>query len=96
MRLRGVLQRVLLVDRDFHLAAGDHVEQILGGGEQVLALGGVGVQRRARREQRALGLQQMPMLNASIGPDALPKIANMPSGRMQSSDAGNVVLPMPS
>ena len=36
------------------------------------------------------------MLNASIWPDALPKLANMPSGRMQSSEAGNVVLPMPS
>ena len=36
------------------------------------------------------------MLNAVIGPDALPKLTNMPSGLMQSSDAGNVVLPMPS
>ena len=36
------------------------------------------------------------MLKASIWPDALPKLANMPSGRMQSSEAGNVVLPMPS
>ena len=36
------------------------------------------------------------MLKASIEPDALPKLTNMPSGLMQSSDAGKVALPTPS
>ena len=59
MRLGSVAQRVFLVDRDFHGAAADHGEQVVGDGKQILALGGVGVERRARGEQRTLELQDV-------------------------------------
>ena len=37
-----------------------------------------------------------PMSNASIPPEAEPKLANMPNGLRQSSEAGKVALPTPS
>src|SRR5262249_12495974 len=39
---------------------------------------------------------RMLILKASIGPDAEPKLTNMPSGLIQSREAGNVALPTPS
>src|SRR6266550_7782335 len=59
VRLADVLERVFLVDRDFHLAACHHVEQVVGDREQILAFGGISVERRARAEQRALLLQEV-------------------------------------
>src|SRR5262249_7393898 len=54
MGLCRVLQRVFLVDRNLDLAAPDHVEQLLGRREQILALGRVGVERGPRDVERAL------------------------------------------
>jgi len=38
----------------------------------------------------------MIRLNGGTGPDELPKLTNMPRGARQSSDAGNVSLPIES
>src|SRR4030095_11004674 len=57
MRLLHVLERVFLIDRDLDLAARHHAEQVVGDRKQVLALGRLGVERRARTEQRT-GLMQ--------------------------------------
>src|ERR1043165_6792202 len=59
VRLHGVLELVFLIPPNLDLAAADHVEQVLGGGDEVLALGDVVVERRAGREQRTLGLQDV-------------------------------------
>src|SRR5581483_8833771 len=59
VRLLRVLERVFLVHRDFHRAGADLLEQVRGDGEQVFALGGVVVERRPRRKQRAFGLQDI-------------------------------------
>ncbi|MCI0467828.1 MAG: hypothetical protein L0Y57_12610 [Beijerinckiaceae bacterium] len=34
--------------------------------------------------------------NLTIGPEAEPKLTNIPNGRKQSSEAGKVALPTPS
>src|SRR5689334_22105078 len=52
--LRGVAQWVALVDLDLDGALQHDVEELAGGGQQILARGGVGVERRAGQEQRAL------------------------------------------
>src|SRR5262245_47625153 len=59
VRLCGVLQRIFLIDRDFHRAGTDNLEQIGRHCHQVLALGSVMVERRARCEKRTLGLQDI-------------------------------------
>src|SRR5262249_49907906 len=51
VRLLRLLERVLLVDRDLHLAAADDVEQVVCGRDEVFALGRVGVERRPGREE---------------------------------------------
>ena len=51
---------------------------------------------RSGRRFRVWQDQFGPAPPYATGPDALPKLTNMPSGRRQSSDAGNVVLPTPS
>ncbi len=95
MRTLGVLERIFLVDRNFDLAAADNLEQIIGGGEKLLARGDIVVERRPGSRTAILGLQVLRM-KASTWPDDEPKLANNPRGRMQSSEAGNVVLPTPS
>src|SRR6266852_272812 len=59
MRLLRVLERIFLVHRDLHRPARNHVEQVVRGLEQVLALGDIVVERRTGGEQRALGLQNV-------------------------------------
>ncbi|NJM09209.1 hypothetical protein HC891_27920, partial [Candidatus Gracilibacteria bacterium] len=56
--LGGVGQRVLVVDVDLDVTLLHHVEQVVGGLHQVLALGHVGHQRGPRHVQRALGGEQ--------------------------------------
>src|SRR6516164_6255109 len=90
-----IAQRVLLIDRDLHRSLADDVEQIVGDRQQVLAFGCIGIERRTRGIKRPL-VCKILMLKASTCPEALPKLTNMPSGLRQSSDAGKVVLPMPS
>ena len=77
--LGGVLQGEVLVDAELD-RAGDHgPEQILGGGDQVLALADVGVERGARQEERALGREHADV-EAGTGPVALPKLTMSPRG----------------
>src|SRR6185369_4796167 len=59
VRLPGFLQRILVFDRYLDGAGADLLEQVLGHGHQVLALGGVVVERRPRGEERTLGLQDV-------------------------------------
>src|SRR5215510_3674574 len=59
VRLLRILERVLLIDRNLDLAARHHAEQVVGDRKQVLALGRIGVERRARAEERALLLQEI-------------------------------------
>src|SRR5260370_27780019 len=54
MCLRRVLQRVGLVDGDLDGAAADDLEEFLRHGDKILAVGGVGVERRPRQVERAL------------------------------------------
>src|SRR5260221_6402617 len=54
MRLRRVLQRVGLVDGNLDGAAGDDVEELLRHGDEIRALGGVGVESWPREVERAL------------------------------------------
>src|SRR5260221_10037415 len=58
VRLGGVLQRIGLIDRDLDRAGEHHVEQLFRHGNQILALGGIGVQRRAVYVERSLLRQQ--------------------------------------
>src|ERR1700719_4457809 len=59
VRLGDVLEGVALVDRDLHLAAGHHAEQVVGDRQQILALGRIGIEGRTSGEERALGLQDI-------------------------------------
>src|SRR5690242_1718950 len=61
MRLGRVPERVAVVDFDFHLARAHDFEQILGGGQEIVALGGIGRQGRSREVERAL-LRKRPQL----------------------------------
>src|SRR5215472_3436436 len=54
VRLRGVLQRVPVVDLDLHLPGGHDVEEVLRAGDEVVALRGVGHQGRPGNVERAL------------------------------------------
>jgi len=47
MRFDRIAQRVFLIDRDFDRSLADDIEQIVGDCKQILALGGIGVERRA-------------------------------------------------
>ncbi len=58
VRLRGILQRVGVVHVDLHDALRDDVEQVVGVGQQILALGDVGAERRTRRIERPLRRQE--------------------------------------
>ena len=95
MRLLRILERIFLIHRNLDRAACDHLEQLIRRLEQVLALGGIIVERRTSGEQRALRLQNIDVEGVDR-PEALPKLTNMPSGLMQSSEAGKVALPTPS
>ncbi len=66
MRFDGVVQRVFLIDRDFDRALADDIEQPIGDSEQILAFGGIGVQRRPGREQRSLGLQNVDVESVDL------------------------------
>src|SRR5499427_10701718 len=59
VRLLGILEGIFLVDRDLDLAARNDVEGLGRELEQVLAFGGVVVEGRPRRKQRALDLKQI-------------------------------------
>ena len=66
VRFLRFLERVFLVDRDFHRAGTDLFEQILGGGDEIIALGDVVVERRPRRKERALGLQDIDVESVDL------------------------------
>src|SRR5664279_4866145 len=58
MRLGGVLQRIGLVDLDLDSAGLHHLEQLFRHGNEALALGGIGIERRAGDEERSLLRQE--------------------------------------
>src|SRR5947209_7203222 len=57
MRLRRVRELVALVDLDLDGPGRDDVEEVVRRRKQVGTLGGVGAERRAGQEQRALGVE---------------------------------------
>src|SRR5688572_28032437 len=67
VRLHGILQGIGVVVLDLDDALAHHIEQLPGVGEQVGALGDVGVQRRSRGVERDLGRQSE---NVEIGDGA--------------------------
>src|SRR5215472_7277298 len=58
VRFGRVLQRIGLIDLDLDDALDDDIEQFLGAGDQVFALGGIGIERRPGDVKRALLRQQ--------------------------------------
>src|SRR5262249_62417044 len=66
MRLHRVAQRVFLIDRDLDGSFADDVKEIVGDGEEVLALGRIGVERRSCRVERALGLQNVDIERVAL------------------------------
>ena len=95
VRLRGVGQRITLIDADLHRADVTIANRSSAIACVRLARGGVRKQRRPRQVQRALGGEQA-RLNGGTGPDALPKLASSPNGRRQSSERSKVSLPIES
>src|SRR5215472_13617243 len=57
--LRRVAKRIFLIHRDLDRSLADDVEQVIGDRNQILALGRISIERRARRIKRSLGLQNI-------------------------------------
>ena len=79
MRLRGILQRIGVVDRHVELAV-DGGEQRAGAFEQFLAGRDVVVELRPGRKQRAVVVSSASA-NGGTRPEALPKLTNSSGGR---------------
>ena len=90
-----VFKRMRRIDGDFDIAIGHDLDEIARHLLEIFALGRISVERRARHIERAL-LRKNADIKGIDRTHAEPKLTKVPSGRRQSSTAGNVALPTPS
>ena len=95
MRLRRILQRVGVIDRDVQLAVDDGGEQCVGAFEQFLAGADIVVEFRPGRKQRTVVVEfgQRKRRHRARG---VAEADEQAARLRQDSEPGNVVLPTPS
>src|SRR6185312_3350390 len=90
MCLGGVLERIFLVHGDLHSAGTDDLEQIARRHQQILALGGIVIERRPRRKQRAFLLQDVDVERFDLAGGAADahEVAKRPQAIERSRERG--------